>query len=65
MELRGEPVPPIHVAALQSPLETAHVVNSSFAPPRPYFVLLGTIEPRKNPLLILNIWRELARPRHS
>ena len=29
-----------------------------------YFVLLGTIEPRKNHLLILNLWRELAR-RHG
>jgi glycosyltransferase involved in cell wall biosynthesis len=34
------------------------------APPmvrdRPYFVCLGTIEPRKNHLLLLNIWRRLA-----
>ena len=31
------------------------------APPisMPYFVMLGTIEPRKNHLLILNIWRKL------
>ena len=29
-----------------------------------YFVLLGTIEPRKNHLLILNLWREMAR-RHG
>ncbi len=27
----------------------------------PYFVLLGTIEPRKNHLLILTLWREMAR----
>ncbi|HWE74972.1 MAG TPA: glycosyltransferase family 1 protein [Stellaceae bacterium] len=27
---------------------------------RPYFVILGTIEPRKNHKLLLNIWRELA-----
>ncbi len=26
----------------------------------PYFLMIGTIEPRKNHLLILNIWRELA-----
>lgn len=26
----------------------------------PYFVMVGTIEPRKNHLLILNIWRRLA-----
>jgi glycosyltransferase involved in cell wall biosynthesis len=27
---------------------------------RPYFVCLGTIEPRKNHLLLLNVWRRLA-----
>ncbi len=30
------------------------------ADPRPYFVCLGTIEPRKNHLLLLNIWRRLV-----
>lgn len=28
---------------------------------QPYFVLLGTIEPRKNHLLILTLWREMAK----
>ncbi len=28
---------------------------------RPYFVICGTIEPRKNHLLLLNLWRELER----
>lgn len=27
----------------------------------PYFVILGTIEPRKNHLLLLQIWRELSK----
>jgi glycosyltransferase involved in cell wall biosynthesis len=27
---------------------------------RPYFIVLGTIEPRKNHLLLLNLWREIA-----
>ncbi len=27
---------------------------------RPYFVCIGTIEPRKNHLLLLNIWRRMA-----
>ena len=30
-------------------------------PGRPYFVMLGTIEGRKNHLLILNIWSRMAR----
>ncbi|MBV8739815.1 MAG: glycosyltransferase family 4 protein [Alphaproteobacteria bacterium] len=29
-------------------------------PDRPYFVCLGTIEPRKNHLLLLNLWRDFA-----
>ncbi len=29
-------------------------------PAEPYFVTLGTIEPRKNHLLLLNLWRDLA-----
>jgi glycosyltransferase involved in cell wall biosynthesis len=28
---------------------------------QPYFVMLGTIEPRKNHLLLLHLWRELVR----
>ena len=27
---------------------------------RPYFVMIGTIEPRKNHLLLLHVWRHLA-----
>ncbi len=27
----------------------------------PYFVVLGSVEPRKNHLLLLNVWRELVR----
>ena len=30
------------------------------SPERPYFVCLGTIEARKNHLLLLNLWRDLA-----
>ena len=29
--------------------------------PHPYFVMLGTIEPRKNHLLMLQIWRDFAQ----
>jgi glycosyltransferase involved in cell wall biosynthesis len=28
--------------------------------PRPFFSVIGTIEPRKNHLLLLNLWRQLA-----
>lgn len=51
--------PAIRVAPLgtHGPMrELPHFV----APTEPYFVCLGTIEPRKNHLLLLNIWRRLA-----
>ena len=32
---------------------------ASRPPTEPYFVMLGTIEPRKNHLVILNLWRDL------
>ena len=32
-------------------------------PGSPYFVCIGTIEPRKNHLLLLNLWRQLAAER--
>ena len=48
----------VHVALLGTE-------NLATTPPeagdgRPYFVCLGTIEPRKNHLLLLNLWRHLA-----
>lgn len=49
--------PPIVVAPLG--IATPEVQ----APPvalRPYFVVLGTIEPRKNHLLLLHLWRQMA-----
>lgn len=33
-----------------------------FVPAPPYFVILGTIEPRKNHALLLKIWRDLPDP---
>lgn len=56
--LSGRPTPPpVAVAPLGvSPPEVEE-------PPvalRPYFVALGTIEPRKNHLLLLNLWRQFA-----
>lgn len=54
----GPARPPVLVA----PLGVEQVTpDASFPlPDRPYFVCLGTIEPRKNHLLLLNIWRDLA-----
>jgi glycosyltransferase involved in cell wall biosynthesis len=59
----GLRTPPTLVAPLGvgiAPLRAADIFPSPL-PSRPYFVLLGTIEGRKNHLLILNIWAEFAR----
>ena len=49
-----QPIPPdpIFAAVATGDAELADV---------PYFVVCGTIEPRKNHLLLLHVWRELAR----
>ncbi len=53
----GAAVPPVAVAPLG--IEMPRPVP--LAPPaEPYFVCLGTIEPRKNHLLLLHIWRDFA-----
>lgn len=53
--------PPMLVA----PLGTAKLPAPGPTPPpqtkgRPYFVMLGTIEPRKNHILLLQVWRRLV-----
>lgn len=48
---------PVHVAPLAPPLAP---VPAAAASGTPYFVVLGTIEPRKNHLLLLNVWRRLV-----
>ena len=45
-------------------MQRADVVDRDLAA-SPYFVVLGTIEPRKNHLLLLNIWRRLAEQQRS
>jgi len=54
------PAPPILVAPLgqnfPEPSAPYQDVKS-----HPYFLILGTIEPRKNHLLLLTLWRELAK----
>ncbi|TWF57143.1 glycosyl transferase family 1 [Neorhizobium alkalisoli] len=40
--------------------EPRPLVSAYLADPRPFFTIIGTIEPRKNHLLLLNLWRQLA-----
>jgi len=74
LQLDPRAAPAIHVAApgvrainlVQPAIADAVPTPTSFAPPRtgvtarPYFVVLGTIEPRKNHLLLLNVWTRLS-----
>lgn len=55
---RGLKVPPCVVA----PLAPAKLPEPAHGRPleRPYFVVLGTIESRKNHLLLLHLWRQLV-----
>ena len=48
----------VHVALLGT--ESLPLVAPEVGDDRPYFVCLGTIEPRKNHLLLLHLWRHLA-----
>lgn len=50
-------VPPTVVASLAPAHLTPTVTDRPLS--KPYFVMLGTIEPRKNHLLLLNIWRQM------
>lgn len=51
-------LPPCAVASLAPARLPSPTVNRPLAVP--YFVVLGTIEPRKNHLLLLHLWRELV-----
>ncbi len=53
----GRAAPPLAIAPLGVDLPTT---PPPLLPPEPYFVGLGTIEPRKNHLLLLHVWREMA-----
>jgi len=50
-------VPPAVVALLASARLPVAVTDAPLD--KPYFVMLGTIEPRKNHLLLLQLWRQL------
>jgi glycosyltransferase involved in cell wall biosynthesis len=62
LKARGQPSIPILSYPLPSPLETVDgsSVRDAALFERPYFVVLGTIEPRKNHALLFNVWRRLA-----
>ena len=51
-------VPPIHVAHLGTAMPGGGRKGTPID--IPYFVCVGTIEPRKNHLLLLNLWRRMA-----
>lgn len=61
---RGAPVPPIATIPISVDEQFAYSENRDFnALGRPYFVVLGTVEPRKNHLWLLHVWRELVAER--
>jgi glycosyltransferase involved in cell wall biosynthesis len=53
-----------HLGLYHEPDHFPHDVPPTLAA-RPYFLAIGTIEPRKNHLLLLNIWRRMAQMRGS
>ncbi len=58
---RGLTEPPLFVRALPSPLQApVEDEPDSELAASPYFVALGTIEPRKNHLALLNLWRAMV-----
>lgn len=56
-EANGLPMPPASVALLAPARLPEPVADTPLS--KPYFVMLGTIEPRKNHWLILQLWRQL------
>ena len=56
---QGGSAPPIHVTLLGTE-PVAKAPPSSSPDGRPFFLCLGTIEPRKNHLLLLHLWRRMA-----
>jgi glycosyltransferase involved in cell wall biosynthesis len=57
----GLPVPPVLVAPLGHNLPFLEDQHETAGLRPTYFVALGTIEPRKNHLLLLALWRQMAK----
>jgi glycosyltransferase involved in cell wall biosynthesis len=55
---RGWPAPRVEAAPLG--IDTPAPADAARRD-RPYFLMVGTIEPRKNHLLLLHIWRQMAQ----
>lgn len=55
-------VPPglVNGLGVATPAPDARLLPAGFAPQSPYFVTVGTIEPRKNHALLLDVWAQLA-----
>ena len=56
----GQAPPRIVVAPLGFDLPPADSIPPAPRPETPYFVMLGTIEPRKNHQLMLSLWRDMS-----
>lgn len=59
---RWGPVPPGIVAHLGVTVPTAGRLPDAVDPARPWFVILGTIEPRKGHDLLLDVWEDMTDP---
>ena len=57
---RGTPPPPILARSLTSPLQSDADAHDAELAATPYFLMVGTIEPRKNHLTVLNLWRAIV-----
>lgn len=60
IRVRGLKSRPIHSAHFGSPLEHISHSPDEDCSQSSYFLMIGTIEPRKNHLMILHIWRDLV-----
>lgn len=54
------PVAVVPIGVDEGVLEYARYETRPFPSKRPYFVVLGTIEPRKNHALIIHLWRDFV-----